>query len=77
MYQDDMRRLFLIGAILAVASLTAACESEAERQARLKREAYIKSIDVEELKNSLETVNPDPYARQSTGPGNIGRQKKH
>ena len=77
MYQGDKRRLFLIAAMLAVAASTAACESEAERQARLEREAYIKSLDTEELKNSLKTVNPDPYSSETTAPMSFGGHKKH
>jgi len=73
MFHTDRKRLLLVAAMLAVAGLTAACESAAERQARLEREAYIKTLDVEELKNSLETVNPDPYAPDETGTRNIGR----
>lgn len=66
----------LVAALMAVAGLTAACESEAERRARLEREAYIKQLNVEELKKQLETVNPDPYAPDETGTQNIGRFKE-
>ena len=40
---------------------------------RLAREAYLKTLDVEELKQQLETVNPDPYAPDEAGTKNIGR----
>jgi hypothetical protein len=72
MFHSDTRRLFLVAALLAAAGLTA-CESAAERDARLAREAYLKSLDVEELKKQLETVNPDPYAPDAAGTKNIGR----
>jgi hypothetical protein len=76
MFHSDTRRLFLVAALLAAAGLTA-CESAAEREARLAREAYIKSLDVEELKKQLETVNPDPYAPDEAGTKNIGRFKNN
>ena len=60
----------------AAARESKACESDAERKARLEREAYIKTLDMEELKNSLETVNPDPYAPDNLGTLNRGRPKK-
>ena len=75
MFHRDRKRLLLVAAMLAVAGLAAACESDAERRARLEREAYIKTLNVEELQNSLETVNPDPYAPAETGTRNIGRTK--
>jgi hypothetical protein len=74
MFHSATRRLFLVAALLAAAGLTA-CESAAERDARLAREAYLKSLDVEELKKQLETVNPDPYAPDEAGTRNIGRFK--
>ncbi|MGF1632044.1 MAG: hypothetical protein ACFCUT_21415 [Kiloniellaceae bacterium] len=77
MFHKDRKRLLLVAAMLAVAGLTAACESAAERQARLEREAYIKTLNVEELQNSLETVNPDPYAPSETGTRNIGRLRNN
>jgi hypothetical protein len=73
MFPGDKRRLFLMAALMAVAGFTAACESAAERQARLEREAYIKSLNVEELKKSLETVNPDHYSQEEVGTPNRGR----
>jgi hypothetical protein len=76
MFHSDTRRLFLVAALLAAAGLTA-CESAAERDARLAREAYLKSLDVEELKKQLETVNPDPYAPDEAGTKNIGRFKNN
>ena len=74
MFHSDTRRLFLVAALVAVAGLTA-CESAAERDARLAREAYLKTLDVEELKKQLETVNPDPYTQDEAGTRNIGRFK--
>ncbi|WP_420347565.1 hypothetical protein [Pelagibius sp.] len=59
---------------LAGTGLTAACESAAERQQRLEREAYIESLDLDELKGSLDTVNPDPYDQRKFQP-NKGREK--
>src|SRR3546814_4662743 len=75
MVHPEKTRLFLVAALLALAGLTA-CESAAEREERLAREAYIESLDIEELKKDLETVNPDPYARDKTRTGNIGRSKR-
>src|SRR3546814_10664610 len=74
MVHPEKTRLFLVAALLALAGLTA-CESAAEREERLAREAYIESLDIEGLKKDLETVNPDPYARDKTRTGNIGRSK--
>jgi hypothetical protein len=76
MFHSDTRRLFLVAALLATAGLTA-CESAAERDARLAREVYLKTLDVEELKKQLETVNPDPYAPDEAGTKNIGRFKNN
>lgn len=75
MFHGDRRRLLLVAALMAFAGLTAACESDAERRARLEREAYTKQLDVEELKKQLKTVNPDPYAADKSGTRNIGRFK--
>ena len=58
--------LAALGMVLAV---TAACETAGERALREEREAYKESLDLDELRNSLETVNPDPY--------NDGTIKKH
>ena len=77
MSHGETRRLFLICAMLAVAGMTAACESDAERKARLEREEYLKSLDVEELQKQLNTVNPDPYAPGETGTKNVGRFKNN
>ncbi|NIA72138.1 hypothetical protein HBA54_26465 [Pelagibius litoralis] len=57
------QRIRTFGIVLALAAvgLTAACESAAERAAREEREAYIETLNVEELKENLNTVNPDPY----------------
>ncbi len=70
-------RTLLVTALLALAGLTAACESDAERAARLEREALIKAGKMEELQNSLETVNPDPYDPKKAGTKNIGRFKQN
>jgi len=67
------RTVCLLLALVGVA-LTAACETAAERQQRLEREAYIESLDLEELKGSLDTVNPDPYDPKKFQP-NKGREK--
>src|SRR3546814_18895971 len=74
MVHPEKTRLFLVAALLALAGLTA-CESAAEREERLAREAYIESLDIEERKKDLATVNPAPYAREKTRTGNIGRSK--
>ena len=50
-----------LAALSLVLGLTAACESASEREARKEREAYVNSLDIDELKSSLHTVNPDPY----------------
>lgn len=70
-------RILLVTALLTLAGLTAACESDAERAARLEREALMKSGELEELKKSLETVNPDPYDPKKTGTKNIGRFRQN
>src|SRR3546814_12902038 len=75
MVHPEKTRLFLVAALLALAGLTA-CESAAEREERLAREAYIESLDIEELKKDLETVNPEPYARDKTRTGHIGRPQR-
>ena len=55
------QRIVPFAALTAVLALTAACETAGERALREEREAYIETLDLEELKGSLETVNPDPY----------------
>ena len=70
-------RIPVLGVLLAAAALTAACETAAEREARLEREAYVESLDVEELKNQLETVNPDPYDPKSRRTINRGRLRRN
>ena len=62
-------RALTLAALAMVLGMTAACETAEERALREEREAYIESLDVDELKGSLETVNPDPY--------NDGTIKKH
>lgn len=76
MFHNNRRRLLLAGAMLAIAALTAACESDAERQMRLEREALQKSGELEELEKQLNTTNPDPYSREESGTRNIGRSKR-
>jgi hypothetical protein len=61
--------------MLAFAGMTAACESDVERQMRLEREALKKSGELEELEEQVETVNPDPYDPKEAGTRNIGRFK--
>ena len=70
-------RIPLIAVLLAAAALTAACETAAEREARLEREAYVESLDVEELKKQLDTVNPDPYDPKNRRTINRGRLKRN
>ena len=71
------KHLLVVAGLLAVTLPAAACETAAERQARLEREAYVKSLDVEELKKQLDTVNPDPYAPKNAGTINRGRFKQN
>jgi len=77
MLHGDKFRLLLAGAMLAIAGLTVACESDVERQMREEREALKASGELEKLENQLDTVNPDPYAPESTGTKNIGRFKNN
>ena len=58
---SPLRRAIPLAALIAVMGLMAACETAGERALREEREAYIKTLDLEELKGSLETVNKDPY----------------
>ena len=74
MFHGDRKRLLLVAAFMAIAGLTAACESDAERKARLEREAHTKQLDIEELKKQLETVNPDPYAPKKNSAPPIKRK---
>jgi len=76
MFHDNKRRLLLVGAMLALAGLVTACETAAEREARLEREAYIKTLDMEELKQQLDTVNPDPYANSPNKPVRRHRRRR-
>lgn len=71
----DHRRLLGVSLALAVLALTAACETAAERAAREEREAYIESLDLDKLKEGLETVNPDPYDPKTAKP--LRRQKQN
>lgn len=66
----------LAGVLLAVAGLTAACESDIDRQLRLEREALKEAGKLEELEKQLDTTNPDPYAPGERPTGNIGRFKQ-
>ncbi len=70
-------RWFLVGTLVALAGLTAACESAIEREMRLEREALKTSGELEELENQLDTTNPDPYARSETGTIINGRFKQN
>ena len=54
-------RAVTLAALAMVLGITAACETAEERALRKEREAYIESLDIEELKGGLKTVNPDPY----------------
>jgi hypothetical protein len=76
MLHGHNRRFLLVGAALALAGLTAACESAVEREMRLEREALKKSGELEELEGQLNTTNPDPYAPSAVGTRNIGRSKQ-
>lgn len=76
MFDAKKSRLFLVATALAFAGLTAACESDVERQMRLEREALEESGELEELEGQLNTVNPDPYDPSETGTRNIGRFKQ-
>jgi len=75
MLHGHNRRFLLVGAVLALAGLTAACESAVQREMRLEREALKKSGELEELEGQLNTTNPDPYAPGVVGTPNIGRFK--
>ena len=77
MFHREVLRLGLVGAMLAIAGLTAACESTVEREMRLEREALEASGELEELEGQLNTVNPDPYDPSKTGTKNIGRFKQN
>ena len=66
-------RLLMAGALLALTCLTAACESDVERQMRLEREALKKSGELEELQQQLDTSNPDPYKPDNGVPVNPGK----
>lgn len=74
MFDAKKSRLFLAGTVLALAGLTAACESAVERQMRLEREALEATGELEKLEGQLDTVNPDPYDPKKTT-RNIGRFK--
>lgn len=76
MRNGHTRSLLLVGTLLALAGLTAACESDIDRQMRQEREALKKSGELEELEGQLNTTNPDPYAPGATGTLNNGRFKQ-
>lgn len=63
--------------VLALAGLTAACESDIDRKMREEREALKKAGELEELEGQLNTTNPDPYSREEAGTKNIGRFKQN
>ncbi|WP_193368074.1 hypothetical protein [Pelagibius marinus] len=77
MFDAKNSRLILVATVLALAGLTAACESAVEREMRLEREALKESGELEELEKQVETVNPDPYDPKTTGTKNIGRFKNN
>ncbi len=77
MFDAKYSRLILVATLLAFAGMTAACESDVERQMRLEREALKKSGELEELEEQVETVNPDPYDPKTKGTKNIGRFKNN
>jgi hypothetical protein len=70
-------RWLLLGAALTLAGLTAACESDIDREMRLEREALKKSGDLEKLEGQLNTINPDLYAPGKSATGNLGRHKSY
>ena len=61
MLHGQKRRILLVGAVLALGGLTAACESAVDREMRQEREALKKSGELEELENQLHTTNPEKY----------------
>jgi outer membrane murein-binding lipoprotein Lpp len=67
------KRWLILGAVLLAGVGLSACESAAERELRLAREAELKTLDVEELRKQLETVDKDPYAQSKTRTRNTGR----
>ena len=68
-------RWLLLGVALTLAGLTAACESDIDREMRQAREVLKKSGELEELESQLNTTNPDPYAQENAGTINRGRFK--
>ncbi len=73
MFDAKSSRLILVATMLAFAGMTAACESNVEREMRLEREALKESGELEELENQVNTVNPDPYDPKTRGTINRGR----
>lgn len=76
MFHAKQKRLVLAGVMVALAGLTAACESDVQREMRLEREALKESGELEELQEQVDTVNPDPYAPGKAKTKNIGRFKQ-
>lgn len=77
MFEARISRLVLAVSMVIFAGLTAACESDVDRQMRLEREALEKQGDLEELEGQLNTVNPDPYDPAVRGTQNIGRSRQN
>jgi hypothetical protein len=69
------RRGLLVGALLALAGASAACESKLDREMRQEREALKKSGELEKLEGQLDTTNPDLYAPGESKTLNNGRFK--
>jgi hypothetical protein len=70
-------RGLLLGTLLALAGMTAACESDIDREMRQEREALKKAGELEELEGQLNTTNPDPYAPGERKTLNNGRFKQN
>lgn len=70
-------RGLLLGTLLALAGMTAACESDIDREMRQEREALKKAGELEELEGQLNTTNPDPYGPGERKTVNNGRFKQN
>lgn len=77
MRRATKNRLATAGTLLLLAGLTAACESDVDRQMRLEREALEAEGELEELEGQLNTTNPDPYDPKKRGTINRGRFKQN
>lgn len=67
------KKWLILGAVVLTGLGLAACESAAERELRLAREAELSATEIEQLKKELHTVNPDPYDPKQRGTRNVGR----